>query len=107
MTEESASIGSGHAARRGGSGLRRRPDHGSMIVLNDVEWAPIESTPLSVAVLRGDPSTGAHVCLIKLPAGFVAPNHAHTGDYHGVNLTETWKHMFIETDETRELPPES
>jgi quercetin dioxygenase-like cupin family protein len=82
-------------------------DHGSMVAFDEVAWAPIEGTPLSVAVLRGDPSTGANVRLLKLPAGFVAPNHAHTGDYHGVNLTGTWKHTFIETGEARELPPGS
>ena len=82
-------------------------DHGSMVALAEVEWSLIEGTPVSVAVLRGDPSTGANVRLIKLPAGFVAPNHAHTGDYHGVNLTGTWKHTFIETGEVRELPPSS
>ena len=82
-------------------------DHGSMIALDEVEWTLIEGTPVSVAVLRGDPGTGANVRLIELPAGFAAPNHAHTGDYHGVNLTGTWKHTFIETREVRELPPGS
>ena len=83
-------------------------DHGSMIALDEVAWAPIiEGSPVSVAVLRGDPSTGANVRLVKLPAGLVARNHAHTGDYHEVNLTGTWKHTFIETGEVRELPPGS
>ena len=82
-------------------------DHGSMIALDEVEWIEIEGTPVTVAVLRGDPRTGAHVRLVKLPAGFVVPNHAHTGDYHGVNLTGTWRHTFLETGEVRELPPGS
>ena len=42
----------------------------------------------------------------KLPAGFVAPIHAHTGDYYGVNLTGTWRHSFDGGDQ-KELPPGS
>ena len=30
-----------------------------------------------------------------------------TSDYHTVNLTGTWKHIFLETGEVRELPPGS
>ena len=82
-------------------------DHGSMIPPDEVEWTQREGSPIGRAVLWGDPSTGAHVRLIKLPAGFVAPNHLHTGDYHGVNLTGTWRHTFLETGEVRELPPGS
>lgn len=83
-------------------------DHGSMIALDDVEWTPArEGSPVHYATLRGDPASGAHVRLVMLPAGFAAPDHAHTGDYHGVNLTGTWRHTFIETGETRDLPPGS
>ena len=79
-----------------------------MIALDEVEWQPVrEGSPVHVAVLSGDPATGAHVRLIRLPAGFVAPIHAHTGDYNGTNLTGTWKHTFVETGEERELPPGS
>jgi quercetin dioxygenase-like cupin family protein len=82
-------------------------DHGLMVALDDVEWAPIEGTPLSVAVIWGDPSAGPHVRFVKLPAGFVGPIHAHTGDYHGVNLSGTWQHVITETGEVRDLPPGS
>ena len=82
-------------------------NHGAMVALDEVEWIPRPTSPVEVAVLAGDPATGAHVRLVKLPAGFAAPDHAHTGDYHGVNLTGTWKHTFLETGETRELPPGS
>jgi len=30
-----------------------------------------------------------------------------TSDYHTVNLAGTWKHIFLETGEVRELPPGS
>ena len=82
-------------------------DRGAMSALDDVEWIPRTNSPVETAVLAGDPATGAHIRLVKLPAGFVVPDHAHTGDYHGVNLTGTWKHTFLETGESRELPPGS
>ena len=47
---------------------------------------------VEVAVLAGDPATGANIRPVKLPAGFTAPDHGHTGDHHGVNLAGTWKH---------------
>ena len=78
-----------------------------MIALDEVEWAPIDGTPVKVAMLWGDPRMGASVRLLKFPAGTVVPNHAHTGDYHGVNLTGIWRHSFSETGEVRELPPRS
>lgn len=37
--------------------------------------------------------------LVKLPAGFVAPTHAHTGFYHGINPAGTWQHLFEGGDE--------
>ncbi len=82
-------------------------DHGSMIALDEVEWIEIPGSPVTIAVLSGNPSTGANVRLVKLPAGFVVPNHAHTGDYHGINLTGIWRHTFLETGEVRDLPPGS
>lgn len=82
--------------------------HGLMISLDEVEWQPIrEGSVVDVAVLSGSPATGANVRLIRFPAGFVAPVHAHTGDYNGVVLTGTWKHWFEATGEERELPPGS
>ena len=83
-------------------------DQGSMVPLDDVEWTPARpGSTVHYATLWGDMTAGAHVRLVLLPAGFAAPDHAHTGDYHAVNLTGTWKHTFIETGETRELPPGS
>ena len=81
---------------------------GLMISLDEVEWQPIrEGSVVNVAVLFGNPAAGAHVRLIQFPAGYAAPVHAHTGDYHGVVLTGTWKHWFDETGEERELLPGS
>lgn len=82
--------------------------HGLMISLDEVEWRPIrQGSQVDVAVLSGNPATGANVRLIRFPAEFVAPLHAHTGDYNGVVLAGTWKHWFVATGEKRELPPGS
>ncbi len=84
-------------------------NHGTMTLATDVEWAPARpGSPVSIAVLWGDPAEadGDHGRLVKLPAGFVAPVHAHTGDYHGINLTGNWRHSF-DTGEERELAPGS
>ena len=101
----------GVAALAAAAGLARADghmNHGTMVALDEVEWHPSRpGSPVSIAVLSGDPATGAHVRLVLLPAGFTAPDHAHTGAYHGVNLTGTWKHTFLETGESRELPPGS
>ena len=36
-------------------------------------------SPVGVAVLAGDPATGAHVRPVELPAGYTAPDRARTG----------------------------
>jgi len=95
-----ATFGAAHAEGNGA--------HGVMISLDEVEWQPIrEGSAVDVAVLFGNPATGANVRLIRFPAGFTAPVHAHTGDYHGVVLSGTWKHWFEETGEERDLLPGS
>ena len=80
---------------------------GTMGALDDVQWQEIRpGSPVSLSVLWGDPTANDHGRLIRLPAGFVVPIHAHTGDYHAVNLTGTWRHSFEEGQEReeRELP---
>ena len=109
-TKKFVALFAGAAALAAAAGLgyaAGHKDRGAMSALDEVEWIPRTNSPVETAVLSGDPTTGAHVRLVKLPAGFVVPDHAHTGDYHGVNLTGTWKHTFLETGESRELPPGS
>ncbi len=80
---------------------------GTMTAANDMVWQDVgPDSPLKIVTLWGDRSKGEYAALLKLPAGFVAPIHAHTGDYHGLNLTGTWRHAF-EGGEERELPPGS
>lgn len=80
---------------------------GIMIPANAMEWKELNPAwPVTMVPLWGDRSKGEYAMLLKLPAGFVAPIHAHTGDYYGVNLTGTWRHSF-EGGEEKDLPPGS
>jgi hypothetical protein len=81
---------------------------GSMKAASELEWVETSpGSPVKRAMLWGDRNSGNdYGMLIKLPAGFAAPIHAHTGDYHGVNVTGTWRHSFDGGAE-RVLPPGS
>jgi quercetin dioxygenase-like cupin family protein len=80
---------------------------GQVLGADEMQWQSAGAgSPLSVAVLWGNPGEGEHGRLLKLPAGFDAPVHAHTGDYHGINLTGTWRHYF-DGGESKDLPPGS
>jgi len=80
---------------------------GAMTSADQMEWREMgPGSPVKLVILWGDRNKGEYAMLLKIPAGFVAPIHAHTGDYHGMNLTGTWRHSF-EGGEERELPPGS
>ncbi|MGH8761590.1 MAG: cupin domain-containing protein [Burkholderiales bacterium] len=80
---------------------------GSMKAASELEWVETSpGSPLKRAILWGDRISGEYAMLLKMPAGFVAPIHAHTGDYHGMNVTGTWRHSFDGGAE-RLLPPGS
>src|SRR5574341_862945 len=73
---------------------------GAMTAAREMEWVEVRpGSPLKMVTLGGDRSQGEYAMLLKMPAGFVAPIHAHTGDYHGMNLTGTWRHAFEGGDE--------
>lgn len=80
---------------------------GRMVAADEMQWQEMSpGSPLKMAILWGDRNKGEYAMLLKLPAGFVSPIHAHSGDYHGMNLTGTWKHSFDGGAE-RTLPPGS
>jgi hypothetical protein len=80
---------------------------GTMTAVDELDWREMApGSPLKMVILWGDRSKGEYAMLLKMPAGFVAPVHAHSGDYHGMNLTGTWKHAF-DGGEERALPPGS
>ena len=99
--------GLGYAAAHKAHGILLPLDEVEWVVREGPDWVSPDGSPISVAVLWGDPSTGAHGRLVKLPAGFVVANHAHTGAYHGFNLRGTWRHTLLETGQSRDLPPGS
>jgi hypothetical protein len=80
---------------------------GTRLPADQMQWQDMEpGSPLKMVMLWGDRRTGEYAMLLKVPAGFVAPMHAHTGDYYGVNVAGTWRHSF-EGGEERALPPGS
>ncbi|MDJ0745698.1 MAG: cupin domain-containing protein [Xenococcaceae cyanobacterium MO_167.B27] len=48
--------------------------------LSTLTWKPLEGIPegAEVAVLNGNPATGASEVAIRLPAGYLFPHHSHT-----------------------------
>jgi hypothetical protein len=69
-----ATVGFGDPATSAGDG--------TMTPADQMQWQEMEpGSPLKIVMLWGDRSKGEYAMLLKLPAGFVAPIHAHTGDY--------------------------
>ena len=91
-----------------GPGYAVGADKGTMTAANELQWTEAApGSPVKRAILWGDRNSGGdYAQLLRIPAGFVAPIHAHSGDYHGVNLTGTWRHSF-DGGEQRDLPPGS
>ena len=56
----------------------------TIIDVSKVVWAPLNVEGLKkgadVAVLRGDLSKGDAEILLRLPSGYIVPNHSHTSD---------------------------
>lgn len=75
----------------------------------DIKWeeyAP--GTPLQVAKLWGDRAKGGdYGMLLKLPPGFEAGMHAHTGDYHAVSVQGSWLHTNEGDANAKEFGPGS
>lgn len=65
--------------------------------------------PQQLGPLWGVRAEGPAGTLLKVPAGFRAPIHAHTADYRGVVIEGLWTHWVPETGEGDgiELPPGS
>jgi len=94
-----AVAGFGHAADSG--------KIGTMIPAGEMDWKELSpGSPVKMATLWGDRATGEYAMLLILPAGFVAPIHAHTGDYYAMNVKGTWRHSF-DGGEAKDLPPGS
>ncbi len=78
-------------------------DAGTMIPAGEIVFKPIApDSPVQVAELWGDRTQGEHGMLLKIPVGFEAGLHSHTGDYHALNLQGTWVHTLAD-GKTKEL----
>jgi hypothetical protein len=73
-----------------------------MTPAGSIVWEPFFGGPLQMAKLWGDRDQGAYGMLLKMPAGFEAGSHAHTSDYHAINVQGTWLHTM--DGQTKELP---
>lgn len=107
MTRKSLLLGLSLIAATGLSYAADDGKAGTMTAADQMEWRELgPGSPVKMVILWGDRNKGEYAMLLRIPAGFVAPIHAHTGDYHGMNLTGTWRHSF-DGGEERELPPGS
>ena len=107
MKKKSLLLGLSLIAAAGLGFAARGAENGKMTAAGEMEWREIRpDSPLKIVVLWGDRNTGEYAMLLKIPAGFVAPIHAHTGDYHGMNVTGIWRHSF-DGGEEKDLPPGS
>ena len=58
---------------------------------NDLKWSALPERPgMRVAVLSGDPKTGAYTQIRKVPAGTMNPLHSHSSDLTNVVISGTW-----------------
>jgi quercetin dioxygenase-like cupin family protein len=107
MTKKSLMLGISLIAVAGLGYAADSPKIGTMTAADQMEWREMApGSPLKFVILWGDRSKDEYAMLLKMPAGFVAPIHAHTGDYYGMNLTGSWRHSF-DGGEQKELPPGS
>jgi anti-sigma factor ChrR (cupin superfamily) len=77
-------------------------DTGLMTKLENIEWTAIEGTPMALSILWGDRDTGPYAMYLKMPGGFVVPEHAHTYAYEGITIQGDWQHNFA--GDTKVLP---
>jgi hypothetical protein len=69
---------------------------------SEMKWEPMGPNMPQIVKLWGDRAKGGeYAMLLKLPAGADAGMHAHTLDYHAVNVQGTWVH----TNEGDTSPP--
>ena len=104
MSKKSLLLGLSLAAMVGFGDPAASAGTGTMLPADEMQWQEMApGSPLKIVVIWGDRTKGEYAMLLKIPAGFVAPIHAHTGDYYALNLTGTWRHSF-DGGEEKALP---
>jgi quercetin dioxygenase-like cupin family protein len=62
----------------------------TLLPASDVKWVDVPDSPgVKLGALQGDPAKGAAHFLIKLPGGFVAPEHHHSADHYVTVISGT------------------
>ena len=90
------------------SALSVENTHSAIADAATLTWKPLEGVPkgAEVAVLSGDPATGASEVVICLPAGYLFPHHSHTS--REVLFLSKGEFTYIADDGTKQnLGPDS
>ena len=62
-----------------------------MVSFTDLKWTELpERKGMRFAVLSGDPKTGAHTQMRKVPAGTDNPLHSHSSELKNVIISGVW-----------------
>ena len=78
----------------------------SRTLADDISWVKV-APGRSLAAVKGNFKTGAHVKLIKFEAGVKTPPHKHTYSYVGVILSGRMRHFEPGKPETETILPAS
>ena len=90
------------------SALSVENSHSAIADPATLTWKPLEGVPngAEVALLSGDPATGASEVVIRLPAGYLFPHHSHTS--REVLFLSKGEFTYIADDGTKQnLGPDS
>jgi quercetin dioxygenase-like cupin family protein len=84
-----------------GHAIGAAPKVSKYMAVGELTWTPMDpnagAAGPQLSPIDGDPMKGAHVSLMKIPAGFTAPMHTHTADYWAVGVQGTHVH-WMETE---------
>ena len=75
------------------------PPQPKFTAVEEVKWDDVGGPKL--AQLTGDYKKGPYTGLLKIPAGFTSPRHAHTGAYEAVEIQGTTSHWLKGEDGTK------
>ena len=87
------------AAFVAGIAVGKVPEQPKFIAVEEVKWDDVGGPKL--AQLTGDYKKAAYSGLLKIPAGFTSPFHAHTGAYEAVQIQGTSSHWLRGEDGTK------
>jgi hypothetical protein len=75
------------------------PPQPKFIAAEEVKWDDLSG--LKVGTLVGDYKKGPYGALLRIPAGYTSPLHAHTGAYEAVEISGTSSHWMRGEDGTK------